>query len=250
APADLFHLPAAPRFLAAGVPFDGTASSRPGAAEGPAAIRQASVVYSSYIDSLGEHEMCDLRTGEVFRYQRREVTDVGDLHVYQTDTVRTFRAVASEVRVLAATGATLLLLGGDHSISFPAFAGWQAARAATLPLDRLGYVQVDHHFDFGSNSPLHGPLYHGSNARRISELPGMALQRMAFVGAGAVTRKAQLEDLRRDGCQVVTARDIRQLGAAEALRPAVASLREQCDALYVSFDIDVSDVSVAPGTGN
>jgi arginase family enzyme len=151
---------------------------------------------------------------------------------------------------MAATGATVLLLGGDHSISFPTFAGWQAAMAATLPVDRLGYVQVDHHFDFGSNSAIHGPLYHGSNARRISELRGIAPRQMAFVGVGAVTRKAQLESLRRDGYHVVSSREIQQLGATEALRSTIAHLRERCDALYVSIDIDVADASVAPGTGN
>lgn len=237
-------------FLAAGVPFDGTASSRPGAAEGPAAIRHTSTIFSSHIDSLGEHDMCDMRTGEVFRYRRCPVTDVGDLHVYQTDTMRTFRAVASEVRTLAATGATLLLMGGDHSITFPTFAGWQAAMSTSRPAERLGFVQIDHHFDFGNSSAIHGALYHGSNARRISELRGMAPERMAFVGVGSVTRKAQLEELIRQGYHVVPARDIRRHGAAMSLAPMLTSLRQQCDAVYLSIDIDVLDSSVAPGTGN
>jgi arginase family enzyme len=248
--AQLSALPASARFLAAGVPFDGTTSSRPGAAEGPAAIRQASLVFSSYIDSLGQHEMYDLRTDEVFRYERGELADVGDLHVYQTDPLQTFRAVAAEVREMAATGSTVLLLGGDHSITFPTFAGWQAAVAATQPAERLGFVQVDHHFDFGNHSALHGPLYHGSNARRISELPGMSPQRMAFVGVGAVTRKAQFDGLLRDGYHVVPARRIQQLGAREALASTIADLREHCNAVYLSVDIDVADASVAPGTGN
>lgn len=247
---DLRALPREARFLAAGVPFDGTSSSRPGAAEGPGAVRQASLVFSSYVDSLGEHEMQDMRTGDVFRYRRAELFDVGDLHVYQTDTLRTFRAVASEIRLLAATGATLLLLGGDHSISFPTFAGWQRALGASIPVDRLGYVQIDHHFDFGNESVLHGPLYHGSNARRISELPGVAPERMAFVGVGSVTRKGQLDGLRRDGYHVVSAREIQRRGAAAALETVVTDLARRCSAIYLSVDIDVLDCSVAPGTGN
>lgn len=247
---NLSALPSSAPFLAAGIPFDGTASSRPGAAEGPGAIRQASMVFASYVDSLGEHEMCDMRSGEVFRYQRREITDVGDLHVYQTDPIRTFRAVASEVRTMAATGATLLLMGGDHSISFPSFAGWRSAMAGTMSIDRLGYIQVDHHFDFGNESLIHGPIYHGSNARRISELPGMSPKRMAFIGVGSVTRKAQLDGLMCDGYHVVSARHIKQRGAEMALQATIADLRERCDAIYLSIDIDVTDGSVAPGTGN
>src|SRR5262245_57004715 len=68
-------LPSAVEYLFAGVPLDATTSSRPGAAEGPAAIRAASRVYSAYVDSLGEHEMVDTRTGRAFRYRRPSLGD-------------------------------------------------------------------------------------------------------------------------------------------------------------------------------
>jgi agmatinase len=247
---DLAARPESTDFAAAGVPFDGTSSSRPGTAEGPLAIRQASSVLSSYLDSLGEHEMCDMRTGEEFRYRRARVVDAGDLHVYQTDTLRTFRAVASEVRTIAESGTRLLVMGGDHSVTFPAFAGWRAAIARTHPVERIGFVQVDQHFDFGRCSAIHGPLYHGSNARRISELRGMAPSCFAFVGVGSVTRKDQVHDLIARGYHIVPARELQRRGAAAALAPTLAILKQRCDVVYLSIDIDVLDASVAPGTGN
>jgi arginase family enzyme len=246
----LEDLPASVSVVAAGVPFDGTESSRTGAAEGPSAIRQASLAYSSYVDSLGEHDMCDLRTGEQFRYRRCDLIDAGDLHVYPTDPLRTFRAVGAEVRRLAGVGQVLVALGGDHSISFPTFAGWRAARLAANPSARLGYVQVDHHFDFGDMSGIHGKIYHGSNARRISELANMEPRRIAFLGQGSATRWSQLDGLRREGYQIVPARDIQARGARVALAETVATLVDTCDAVYLSLDIDVLDASVAPGTGN
>lgn len=241
------ELPKAVPIVAAGIPFDATSSSRPGAAEGPMAIRQASLALSSYIDSLGQEEMFDTRTGQRFRYCSPHLVDVGDLHVYPTDQIRNFRAIASEVRDLAATGQQLVLLGGDHSITFPAFAGWQAAQPTSR---RVGYIQIDHHFDFGDVSAIHGKLYHGSNARRISELPAMAPNRIVFIGQGAVTRSAQFERLLADGYHVVPAQKIRDLGARSALADVVAVVRQECDILYLSIDIDVLDCSVAPGTGN
>jgi arginase family enzyme len=141
-------------------------------------------------------------------------------------------------------------MGGDHSISFPTFTGWQRTMERTVGADRLGYIQIDHHFDWGNHSAIHGPLYHGSNARRIGELAGMAPERMAFVGVGSVTRKRQLDDLRRDRYHIVSARDIREQGAVAALAEPIASFADRCDAVYVSIDIDVLDCSVAPGTGN
>jgi len=237
-------------YIAAGVPFDATASSRPGASEGPGAIRHASRVFSSYLDSLGEHEMLDTRTGQAFRYQNPSLCDVGDLHVYPTNIKKTFQALAIETQQLAQSGATLILLGGDHSISFALFSGVMIANKERDSADRIGYIQIDHHFDFGSNSALHGPIYHGSNARRISELPGISPSRIAFIGAGSVTRKDQFEFLIHNGFHVITAAQIRKRGAQESLSELVRDFNRDCDRVYLSIDIDVLNAADAPGTGN
>jgi arginase family enzyme len=253
----LFGSPVAPLhqartggFVVAGIPFDGTASSRPGAAEGPAAIRRASLVFSSYLDSLGEHEMLDMRTGRAFRYRKADLVDVGDLHTYPTQTERTFCAVAAEVRAIAQAGATPILLGGDHSIGAASFAGVLLAGRDRQPGSRLGLVQIDHHFDFGDQSAIHGGLYHGSNARRISEMRGMTLERMAFIGQGNVTRLAQHRDLLERGAQIVPARDIRARGVEPALAPVLEAIGRHCSAIHLSIDIDCLDASFAPGTGH
>lgn len=250
APVAALHPPRSGGFVAAGVPFDGTASSRPGAAEGPAAIRRASLVFSSYLDSLGEHDMLDMRTGRAFRYRKADLVDVGDLHTYPTQTERTFCAVATEVRAIAQHGATPIIIGGDHSIGAASFAGVLLAGRDRAPGFRLGLVQIDHHFDFGDHSAIHGALYHGSNARRISELGGMTLERMAFIGQGNVTRLAQHRDLLERKAQIVPARDIRARGVEAALAPVLEALAPRCSAIHLSIDIDCLDTCYAPGTGH
>ena len=236
-------------WVAAGVPFDGTASSRPGAAEGQRAIRAASSIYSSALVQRESAEMLDMRTGTRFRYRPPRLFDAGNLHVYPTDTLRTFKAVAAELRELLAPGGRAIVLGGDHSVTFPAFAGYRAALRERGEGRRVGFVNVDHHFDFGEWSPLHGALYHGSNTRRISELADMRPEDVAFVGVGDVTLSKQYERLVEAGFHVVPAARIRAEGA-EAIAPVVGRLLERCDGVYVSLDIDVLDASVAPGTGN
>ncbi|MEH1015106.1 arginase family protein [Micromonospora sp. CPCC 206060] len=234
----------------AGVPFDGTASSRPGAAEGPRAVRTASVVFANSLNSLGEWEMLDTRTGQAFRYLAPQVRDVGDLHVYPTDTVRTFQAVASESRLLCQQAGRVIFLNGDHSTTFPTFSGFRAARLDRSATSRVGFVNIDHHFDFGNWSILHGPLYHGSNSRRISELPGMRAEDIAFVGVGDVTKLDQFRSLLDQGFQVVPASRIVRDGAAAALAATIDTLGSRCDVVYVSLDIDVLDTSAATGTGH
>lgn len=237
-------------WVAAGVPFDATASSRPGAAEGPRAIRQASMVFAGYLDSLGEHDMLDTRTGELFAYQAPLLEDAGDLRVYPTDPLRTFRAVGSQTRRLLASGASGVFLHGDHSMTFATFAGHRAAWLARCASARVGLVTIDHHFDFGAHSRIHGSIYHGANSRRISELPGMRPSDIAFVGVGDVTRADQYRHLVEAGFHVVSARRIREFGALEALRGVVKALAAACTCVYVSVDIDVLDAAVAPGTGS
>jgi arginase family enzyme len=234
----------------AAVPFDGTASSRPGAAEGPRAIRAASVVFANSLRSMGEREMLDTRIGRVFRYRAPRVVDVGELHVYPTDTVRTFQAVAAESRRVCAGSPQVIFLNGDHSTTFATFAGFHVARRDRDEGSRIGFVNVDHHFDFGNWSALHGPLYHGSNSRRISELPGMRPEDIAFVGVGDVTRYDQFQDLRKRGFHIVPAAQIAREGAAHALRTVLDHMAHVCETVYVSLDLDVLDTGAATGTGH
>jgi arginase family enzyme len=236
-------------WLVSGVPFDATASSRPGAAEGPRAVRQASLVFSSNLTSLGQWRMLDTRTGRAFHYRAPRVADVGDLHVYPTDTVRTFQAVAAESRGLSRSAPRLIFLNGDHSCTFPTFAGFRAGRL-DRGAGRVGFINIDHHFDFGNWSTLHGPLYHGSNSRRISEIPQMRPEDMAFVGVGDVTRYDQYRGLVDSGFHIVPGHQIVRDGAAAALRPLIEELGSRCDTVYVSLDIDVLDSSSATGTGH
>jgi agmatinase len=233
--------------VAAGVPFDATATSRPGAAEGPEAIRRASRAYASWVRSLGSVGMVDMRTGQEFRYVAPPLLDAGDLPVFPTDPQRHFESVAAGARAIAEAAPSAIFMGGDHSVSYPLFTGVSEAVAGRI--GKLAYVQVDHHFDFGRSSAIYGPLYHGSNARRISELPGVSPSQMAFIGVGDVTRRDQLEELRAGGYAIVTAGEIARQGASAAIGSILERLAA-CDGLYVSVDIDVLDGAEAPGTGN
>jgi agmatinase len=238
-------------YICLGVPFDSTCSSRRGAVFGPPAIRQESLVFSTYIDSLGEHEMLDMRTGETFWYRRPKLVDAGDVHTFPSNPERNFLSVASDTYWISrhAPHAVPLILGGDHSITIATFAGVRKAALERNPNTRIGYIQIDNHFDFGQHSSIHGDLYHGSTARRVSECPGMSPGRMAFVGQAATTRAEQHRGLIRDGYSINSAAEIRRVGVGAIVGMLVARFNE-CDAVYLSIDIDVLDGAHGPGTGN
>ncbi|MEV7006158.1 arginase family protein [Streptosporangium sp. NPDC051022] len=246
---DWDRLPSEPStWVAAGVPFDGTTSSRPGAAEGPRAMRASSLVYSSSLSTRAVEPMTDMRTGKEFEYGHPVVVDAGDLSVFPSDPMATVASVASGTRALLDGGRRGIFLVGDHSCTIGTFTGFYLAMRETVPPERIGFVNLDHHFDYGDSSRLHGPIYHGSNSRRISELPGMRPENIAFVGVGDVTRRDQLRHLVDRGHSVIAAPELR-----DDARPVAAlaeRLGESCDVVYISTDIDILDCSVAPGTGN
>jgi arginase family enzyme len=229
------------------VPFDGTASSRIGARLGPRAIREASLVYSSQLRSRGAVQLRNMRTGALVDIRSRALVDFGDGHTYPSDPARQVHAAAAEARRVAERSELTVLIGGEHTLSYPWYCG-VAAAAAQRGVRRIGYVQIDHHFDFGDRSVLHGPYYHGSNARRIAEHP--AAPAIGFVGAGDLTSAAQLDGLLRAGVAVRSMQDIRRDGFAACLSHVLDHVAARCDALYVSLDIDVCDASAAPGTGH
>src|SRR5437763_7734165 len=93
-----------------GAPFDDTASNRPGARFGPRAIRTAT--YHS-----GELWSIQLET-EVF--SRLRCVDAGDAPVVTARPERAHRVIREKVAGVAPTGAIPVILGGDHSITYPA----------------------------------------------------------------------------------------------------------------------------------
>jgi agmatinase len=232
------------------VPYDSTASTRVGARTGPAAIREASLAYAAQARSRQAAELMNLRSGELLRPRRRDLVDFGDLHVYPTHPDRQVRATMAEVMRLALISSQLLILGGEHSISYPAVAGLAEALKRTTPAHRLGYLQIDHHFDFGDSSILHGLYYHGSNARRIYELPVIRPEAMAFVGMGDLTSASQYRQMFADGITICTMADIQARGFGACLTHACEAILRFSDCLYVSIDIDVCDSATACGTGH
>lgn len=228
--------------------FDGTASTHVGSRCGPRAIREASLGYSSQQESRGGVELVDMGTGRIVRSLAPEAVDFGDLHVYPTNPALQVETSAREVAEVAGRVRRVLTLGGEHTIAYPCFLG--VHRVDRARERRLGYVQIDHHFDFGDQSPLHGQYYHGSNARRISEIETVSPEQMAFVGQGDFTSREQYESLRRAGTAVFGMVEVRDRGFEPCLRDAFSRVLEACDQLYVSIDVDVCDHSALAGTGH
>ncbi|GER24339.1 agmatinase [Zafaria cholistanensis] len=214
-----------------GVPFDAGVSYRPGARFGGNHVREASRLLRPYNPAL-----------DVSPFELVQVADAGDMAVNPFNINEAIETVQQNALELTADGASLVTLGGDHTIALPLLRA--AAERAGEPVALLHF---DAHLDTWDT--YFGAEYtHGTPFRRAVEEGILDTEALSHVGTrGPLYGKKDLDDDRRFGFGIVTSSDVYYQGVAEI----VAKLRERIGnrPLYVSVDIDVLDPAHAPGTG-
>lgn len=183
--------------------------------------------------------------GGIFRRRRIgvEVADCGDVPVFPMDLETTAESIAAHVATVAAQGTTPVLVGGDHYCTFPAFRGF----AEGSDREMIGLVQMD--ADTASESPLFGEHFYDSPTHHISESPYTDFDHVAQVGIRGYEAPEFFEFADETGLGLYTIRDVEQRGVRAVVRDAVEHAAAETDAVYVTFDIDSVDPSVALGTG-
>ena len=130
-----------------------------------------------------------------------------------------------------------LLVGGNNAVTRP------AVHALGLPLDQVGLVTLDAHFDLRDTS---GGLGNGNPVRalRTDGLPG---SNIAQIGLAPFANSAAMHREAVDGGHlVVTIGHVRADGIEAAIERALAHVAH-CAAIIVDCDIDVIDRSQFPG---
>lgn len=226
-----------------GVPFDAAASNRPGARYGPAGIREASAWWAYLSGYKGG--LTNMRTGQTVDFGALSLADAGDVPVFPMDRESTADSITAHVATVAEQGAMPVLLGGDHYCTFPSFRGFCEGSGHGA----VGLVQIDAHTDTVDESPVFGEHFHGSSTRLIAESPHADFEHVSQVGIRGYESPEFFAFAEETGLNLYTQPDVAERGIEAVVREAVDRAAEGCDAVYVTFDIDSVDPSVAPGTG-
>ena len=224
-----------------GVPFDGAVSRRPGTRYGPSALRSASAWQEHFGGAPGGTHNVD--TDRHVDYNDLVIRDCGDAPTVPNDVERTRDQVAAYVQAVAEETFPIVL-GGDHYITYPSFAGF----ANSVEGD-IGLIHLDAHSDTMSDEKLYGPHWHGSPMARIDELDQGGYENHAMVGIRAYERSDFPEIVEETGLHVDYARDVREKGIETCIESAIEHATDGTDHVYLTVDIDVVDPSFAPGTG-
>jgi agmatinase len=225
----------APDVAIVGAPIDDGASNRVGARFGPRAIRTAS--YHS-----GDLWSIQLGTSV---FDRIRAVDAGDAPVVPTRLARGLRVIHEKVWRVARTGAIPIVLGGDHSITYPS----AAAVARAQHPRRVGIVHFDAHADTG-NEVWGSLISHGAPMRRLIEEGWIAGPNFVQVGLrGYWPEEETFTWMRDQGLRWHRMVEIEERGSEAVIADAIAEALDGPDRVYLSIDIDVVDPGSAPGTG-
>ena len=227
----------APDVAIVGAPFDEGVSSRPGARFGPRAIRMAPTAWGA--DWAWSIQL------DVEPYKKLKVVDAGDAPIVPTRFERGLRVIHEKVFRVASAGAIPMVLGGDHSITYPS----AAAVARHVWPRKVGVVHFDAHADTGADQ--WGNLYaHGEPMRRLIEEGWVAGPNFVQVGLrGYWPEKETFEWMQAQGFRWHTMVEIEERGSEAVIADAIAEALDGPDCIYLSVDIDVVDPGMAPGTG-
>src|SRR6266487_6394722 len=220
-----------------GAPFDGGTSHRAGTRFGPQYIRQ-----TDYLPHDGSRPSLALRV-DALRDLR--VYDAGDVEMFSGDAARSVRDLQAAVYAVARTGAIPLILGGDHTIAWPDAAGV----AQHVGEGRVSMVHFDAHADTG-NVEFGSLIGHGQPMRRLIESGAVRGDRFLQIGLRGYWPPPDVLDWMAE--QRMRSYEMTEIGARgldECLTEAFGTAVDDCDAVFLSVDIDVCDPGHAPGTG-
>ena len=202
-----------------GEPYDGAVIGRRGAREGPPALRKA---------------LTSTKTHHVSSGPVRSLADLGDIELPRTDrSVRETQDTLREItREIHARDTLPVFLGGDNSLTYP--------NVVPLLDQSVGVVSLDAHLDCREirDEPTSGTPY-----RQLHEA---GLDAFAVLGARHFeTSTTYHEYVDEQGGTVVTSEAV-GAGPKDAVECALDAMAD-VEAIYVSLDLDVLDVTAAPG---
>jgi agmatinase len=220
-----------------GAPYDAGASYRAGARFGPQAIRT-----TDYLPHDASRPHLALRVDPL---QELTVVDAGDVEMPGVEARQPLERLEAAVQRVADAGAVPVVLGGDHTVTWPDVTG--VARA--VGWGRVSVIHFDAHADTGELQ-FGSLIGHGLPMRRLIESGACRGEKFLQLGLrGYWPEPDTLRWMADQGMRSYEMHEIGRRGLPVCLDEAFAIATDDCDGVFVSVDIDVTDPGSAPGTG-
>ncbi|QCR32586.1 agmatinase family protein [Lysinibacillus sp. SGAir0095] len=173
-----------------------------------------------------------------------KVADAGDVVMHTTDILLSHQRIQDTTKYLAEhyPNSTTCMIGGDHSTTACAVRGIKGA----FLKETIGILQLDTHLDVRDPKEL-GPA-NGTPIRQLIDGKMVDGENVINIGLhGFFNAKPLIDYANEHNIQMVTLKQARKDGLTNTIKGALEQLSAKVDRIYVTVDMDVLDISVAPG---
>lgn len=220
-----------------GAPFDGGASFRAGARLGPSAIRTA-----DYLPQDASRPHLALRADGL---KDLKVLDAGDVEMFSGDAVQACKNLETAVTEVAKNGKIPLILGGDHTITWPDVTGV----ANVHGFGKVAVIHFDAHADTGDIT-FGSLIGHGHPMRQLIQSGAVKGNRFWQIGLrGYWPDEDVLAWMKQEEMRSYEMSEIESRGFNTVIDEVIQESLKDCVGFFLSVDIDVVDPGSAPGTG-
>jgi agmatinase len=220
-----------------GAPYDAGASYRGGARFGPKMIRT-----TDYLPHDSSRPHLALRVDPL---QDLRVLDAGDVEMPGVEQRLPLDNLENAVRHVREAGAIPIVLGGDHTITWPDVTGV----ARVVGWGRVSVIHFDAHADTG-DTQWGSLIGHGLPMRRLIESGACRGDRFLQIGLrGYWPEPPTLKWMAEQRMRSFEMHEVVRRGLDAVMEEASAIAVDDCDGVFVSVDVDVVDPGTAPGTG-
>jgi agmatinase len=203
---------------------------------GPKTIRALSAM------ALGAHHV----EFDISPFSALKVADYGDVPgVGKSNVEESFEKTTEMVLEILQAGSMPLVLGGDHSITYPILKAYSQHHKGNI-----GLIHVDAHIDvmdmWGSEKYSCASWLR----RSIEEFPNLKAENYTMIGARGFWRMAgDVQWMKDQGMKVFGMRDVEAHGIDACVDVAIERAWKDTEVVYLSFDGDGIDPAYAPGLG-
>ena len=204
---------------------------------GPQAIRA-----TDYLPHDGSRPSLAMRTDAL---KDLKVVDGGDVMMFSGDAAKSCADLEVVIERIAKTGAIPVVLGGDHTITWPDATGVARAKG----WGKIGLIHFDAHADTGDIT-FGSLIGHGHPMRQLIESGAVRGDRFLQIGLRGYWPEPETLDWMRDQqMRSYEMTEITARGFDVCLTEALQIALDECDGIFLSVDVDVVDPGHAPGTG-
>ena len=213
-----------------GIPFDSGVTFRPGARFGPESIRSSSKLLRNF--SINHMKS---------PFKDKIVCDAGDIPCNPFNIHQSINTITNELDILHEKSKNLVILGGDHTISYPSL------KSMNKKFGKIALIHFDSHFDtwdeyFGEKCT------HGTPFKRALEEDLIDVDHSIHVGIhGTINDYTDIENDKKLGFKTIFTTEFESLGLFGIIDKILSRVEDI--PVYISIDIDCIDPAYAPGTG-